>query len=85
VDVGPPPGREVRLHLSPLLALPGVTDQSSLASLGRRFGVIDPSPSVTDRLSGGTERLAVLSLSVTEELLSQPEESDIISDAEEPE
>lgn len=65
--------------------LPGVTDQASLASLGKRFGIIDPSPSVTDRLSGGTERLAVLSLSVTEGLLSQPEESDTVSDAEEPE
>jgi hypothetical protein len=55
---------------------PGVTDETSLRGLGVRYGCIDPSPPVTGILSGGAKRLAVLSLSVTEELLAIHQEEE---------
>jgi putative DNA primase/helicase len=55
--------------------LPGVTDQGSLTDLGRRYGVLRvPPEGVPAVLSGGTARLAVLSLGLTCELLEQPSE-----------
>jgi hypothetical protein len=52
--------------------LPGVTDQASLTRLGERYGVLDPDPEVSDILSGGKVRLAVLARGVTEELMEDP-------------
>jgi putative DNA primase/helicase len=54
--------------------LPGVTDQKSLNNLGKQFGVLDPAPAVSANLSGGAERLAVLSQSLTTELLAVPDD-----------
>jgi hypothetical protein len=63
--------------------LPGVTDQASLTDLGTRYGVLVTDPPVTGRLSGG-HRLAVLSSSVTEELLGEPVEDAEIEPEEVP-
>jgi putative DNA primase/helicase len=52
--------------------LPGVTDQASLTTLGVRFGVLERDPPVPAMLSGGVTRLAVLSLSLTDDLLAEP-------------
>jgi hypothetical protein len=57
------------------LELPGVSDQLSLSELGVRFGVVDPHPPVTTMLSGGTQRLVVLSAELTAELLAVPVDS----------
>jgi hypothetical protein len=55
------------------VTLPGVTDQTSLNDIGKRFGVLqDPPEKVPAVLSGGKVRLAILSLDLTRELLEQP-------------
>jgi hypothetical protein len=58
------------------IELPGVTDQNTLTNVGIRFGCIDPDPAVPGILSGGKTRLAVLSLSLTGELLEMPQDED---------
>jgi hypothetical protein len=52
--------------------LPGVKNQPTLKTVGERFGVIDASPNVSQALSGGAARLAVLSEALTRELLEDP-------------
>jgi hypothetical protein len=67
--------------------LPGVTDQPSLTELGRRYGVLDPSPPAPPVLSGGTDRIAVLTPDLTRELLDDPaawEEGPELSDTPPP-
>ncbi len=60
-------GRQVGIEL------PGVRDEESLTRLGMQFGVLQkPPPGVPSRLSGGTHRLAVLSLDLCRELLEMP-------------
>lgn len=55
--------------------LPGVVDESSLTRLGNQFRVLrEPPEGVPSRLSGGTHRLAILSASLTSELLEMPDE-----------
>jgi hypothetical protein len=63
----------LRWELAPQcrVELPGVVDQESLRKLGGQFGVLEKAPPVPDRLTNG-QRLAVLSLAVTEELLADP-------------
>jgi hypothetical protein len=57
------------------IALPGVTDEDSLTRLGKRFGILgDPPEGVPSRLSGGKNRLAVLTTDFCEELLETPSE-----------
>jgi hypothetical protein len=56
--------------------LPGVGDQDALTTIGARFGCVSKSPPVAGVLSGGKVRLAVLSRSVTEELLEVPQEEE---------
>jgi hypothetical protein len=56
--------------------LPGVGNQASLTALGEQFGVLDPSPGVSTVLSGGAQRLAVLSRELTQELLGEPVEEE---------
>ena len=69
--------------------LPGVSDQTSLTTLGQRFGclacdTVIAEDKISDRLSGGTH-LAILHPSIVDELLSQPcddEDSDTVTGAE---
>jgi hypothetical protein len=55
------------------IELPGVTDQTSLTTLGTRFGVLERESPVPAILSGGARRLAVLALELTTELLEEPD------------
>jgi hypothetical protein len=85
-----PDGGEVRIALAMRwelgaqigVDLPGITDQAALTTLGERFGVIDPKPPLSDRLSDGG-RLAVLVPDLTDELLAQPVEPDPSDDHQE--
>jgi hypothetical protein len=53
--------------------LPGVTDQSSLTTLGTKFGVFEPPPPpVPAFTSGGKDRLAVLARELTTQLMDDP-------------
>jgi hypothetical protein len=59
--------------------LPGVKDQGSLNELGEKFGVLDPDPPVSRKLTGGTDRLAVLSVEFTQGLLGEPDDGPEVS------
>jgi hypothetical protein len=62
-------GRQVGIEL------PGVKDEDSLTRLGTQFGVLQKLPEgIPSRLSGGTHRVAVLSLDLSQELLEMPDE-----------
>jgi hypothetical protein len=55
--------------------LPGVTDEESLTELGMKFGILQKPPEgIPSKLSGGTHRVAMLSLDLSRELLEQPAE-----------
>lgn len=62
------------------VALPGVVDQASLTTLGRRFGVIDAKPPVKDQFNGGKDRLAIFTASYVEELLAVPSEDELATE-----
>lgn len=51
------------------MPLPGVSDQKSLVTIGKKFGILDPDPPVPTRGEHGTTRLAVLAPSITDALL----------------
>ncbi len=53
--------------------LPGAHDQRSMTTLGKALGLFDRNPNVPVMTSGGEERLAVLSLDLSRELLDNPE------------
>src|SRR5262249_44182611 len=59
------------------VTLPGVTDHASLMAIGGAAGCINPEPPVPVRLTGG-QRLAVLSRSVTDEILAAAEPEDTL-------
>ena len=54
------------------VTLPNVNNQTALHRLGEKFGCIDATPPMSTKTSDGQERLAVLSRSVTDELLYLP-------------
>ena len=56
------------------IELPGVSDQASLTALGERYGVTDPSPPVATVVSGGKQRLAVMTPAFAAELMENPVE-----------
>jgi hypothetical protein len=69
------PRLAMRWELGPQIgvSLPGVTDQMSLNTLGDAYGLLDPSPrGLPGVSSGGKQRLAVLALDFTQELLEGP-------------
>ncbi|HEX5270239.1 MAG TPA: bifunctional DNA primase/polymerase [Gemmataceae bacterium] len=53
---------------------PGTVDQESFSKLGAALGLIDAQPDVPTRTSGGKDRLAVLALDLSRELLDEPSE-----------
>jgi hypothetical protein len=59
------------------IALPGVGDQPSLGTLGRRYGLFLPAGAVTDVTGGGKERLSVLSHVTKDELFQEPDDDDL--------
>ncbi len=64
------------------VTLPNVNNQTALRRLGEKFGCVDPTPPMPTKTSDGEERLAVLSRSVTDELLYLPlPEEDVATDS----
>ena len=55
------------------LELPEVDDQTNLTSVGKMFGAIMDDPPVSDRLSKGETRLAVLTYALSDDLLAEGE------------
>lgn len=54
------------------VSVSGVCHQESLTTLGQKYGCLDPSPPVSNRLAGEGIRLAVLNRGLTDELLDDP-------------
>lgn len=55
------------------IAVPGVTDQGSMRTLGVRYGIFTDTPLVSERLTDGS-RLCGLSATLVDEILAQPAE-----------
>ena len=53
-------------------SMPNVPDHRAFAALGKALGVFDAQPNVPVRTSGGSERLAVLAVDFSQELLDNP-------------
>lgn len=80
MEIGPAPGEiQIRLAMRYVLTqqvgvtIPGVTDQTSLTKLAKKFGAAEEprAGGVSDRMSGGG-RLSLLSLAVTGAILATP-------------
>jgi len=56
------------------VSIPGVTNQTALQRLGRKFKAVETDPAVPDRMTGG-ERLVVLSSTLVGKILALPDES----------
>jgi hypothetical protein len=72
-EIVPRLGMRFELGLQMSVALPGVSNQPSLNTIGEAFGLLDPDPKGVPRVtSGGKQRLAVLALDLSQDMLDDP-------------